>query len=227
VFAALIIAGIAGSNDDEDFSRNRALYIPPADVQRDQNSARSSGCCDETLAVLIALQAEMSAMNAQLTDINSWAFAVGNLSSALGGTVPWEETRKVLYDAGCTGITGVFQGMVCGDLDLSGIDLTGGHLGNVRFKGSNLSGATLVGANFAGEDNSWKHLDVNFTGANLAGANFAGNYAFCTNFTGANLVGANFAGYSVVKPETTCNDGAPKVDFTGANLTGVVGLDIG
>lgn len=73
------------------------------------------------------------------------------------------------------------------DQDLTQTYFTKGSLKRANFRGANLSGISLFGANLE---------DADFTGANLENANLGQCNVLHTNFTGANLTNAIVSGAS-------------------------------
>ena len=73
------------------------------------------------------------------------------------------------------------------DQDLTQTYFTKGSLKRANFRGANLSGISLFGANLE---------DADFTGANLENANLGQCNLLHTNFTGANLTNAIVSGAS-------------------------------
>jgi hypothetical protein len=116
----------------------------------------------------------------------------------------------------------------CESADLSGLDLSGAHLGTCDFRGANLAGANLSGS-FLGH--------ARLFGANLQGANLREVRTFDTYFNGADLMKADFRDAELLRTEfwESClvltnfrNCFCPGADFKGAwfAFTDFTGVDL-
>ncbi len=135
--------------------------------------------------------------------------------------------KKLLFVA----LTGLFSQLflpnvvniavaACSDDAGKGVNWEGCRKRNLMLTGSDMSGATLVGANFTSTDMRDSNFDganfqktvllrVSFAGSSAKGANFSKAIGGRVVFNGTDLTGANFN-----KAEMH------RVDFSNANLTG-------
>lgn len=150
----------------------------------------------------------------------------------------WNEWRKNNPDASIdfTGVNFRFINLIETDprtgerigVDFHGVNLGGAHFHSARMHRANLRNASLVNCFMS---------DVKLVGADLSGADLHGSKCHMADLTEANLSGANMSSVdlsfaclnSAVARNTdfrranmSCITGVTNVDWTGANLSGVI-----